>query len=123
MVSEEQVLAFVRSSIPSAWALELLLLLRRERVRAWRADALVAELRGSEELVAQSLAMLTEAGLVAVSETGEYAYRPERAELAELIDALADLHAHKPLTVLSTIFSAPSSRIRSFADAFLFRKK
>lgn len=122
MVNEEAVLAFVRSTIPSAWALELLLLLRREPKRAWPVEALVAELRGSHELVSQSLGPLEAAGLVKAGEGG-YSYGPQTAELAELVDALAELHGHKPLAVLSTIFSAPSGRIRSFADAFLFRKR
>jgi hypothetical protein len=123
MAAEEAVLAFVRQSIPSAWALELLLLMRREPSRAWRAETLVAQLRGSEELVSQGLAMLAAAGLVAAGDDGEQVYRPQTPELAELVDALAELHAQKPLAVLGAIFSAPSGRIRTFADAFLFRKK
>ena len=123
MVNEEQILAFVRHAVPSAWALELLLLMRREPGRSWDPEALVAHLRGSLELVSKSLAALTEAGLVSADDRGHYAYRPQTAELAELTDALAELHAQKPLAVLSAIFTAPSDRIRSFADAFLFRKK
>lgn len=122
-MAEEAVLDFVRGSVPSAWALELLLLMRRQRERAWRPEALVSELRGSLELVSQSLAALSEAGLVAADGRGQYAYQPRTPELAEMIDAVAELHAQKPLTVLSAIFSAPSGRIRTFADAFLFRKK
>jgi hypothetical protein len=123
MVDEEAVFAFVRDSIPSAWALELLLLMRRERERKWRAEALVAELRGSTELVTRSLMTLSEAGLIEADDAGEHAYRPRTPELAEMVEALAELHAKKPLRVLTTILSAPSSRIRSFSDAFLFRKK
>lgn len=123
MATEEAVFAFVRGSIPSAWALELLLLMRREQQRAWQVDTLVAELRGSRELVSQSLGQLEAAGLVTAGERGDYAYGPKTAELAGLADALAELYGQKPLAVLGAIFSAPSSRIRSFADAFLFRKK
>jgi hypothetical protein len=123
MTTEEAVLAFVRGSIRSAWALEMLLLLRRDPQRAWSAEALVAELRGSVDLLNQSAASLAAAGLVDIVETGQYVYRPRASQLAELVDALAELYAHKPVAVLSTIFSAPADRIRSFADAFLFKRK
>ena len=121
-MTEDDILAFVRGAIGSAWALELLLLLQREPGRGWTADALVRELRGSLPLVTDSLERLTAAGLVAQNESGEHLYRPQSHERAELVSALAGLYASKPIAVLRAIFATPSDKIRSFADAFLFKK-
>lgn len=121
-MNEEAVLSFVRNALGSAWSVELLLLLQREPRRSWSADALVRELRGSTQLVEESVAFLAAAGLVEIAPRGEIAYKPRSPELAELVAALADLHAQKPFTVLRTIFTSPSDKIRSFSDAFRFKK-
>lgn len=121
-VTEDTVLSFVQSSIRSAWALELLLLLRRDPGRGWRAEELVRELRGSLALVTESLQSLNAAGLIAADEGGAYVYQPRSPELDELAEGLVALNAQKPTTVLRTIFSSPSDKIRSFSDAFLLRR-
>ena len=121
-MDEEIVLTFVRSAIKSAWSLELLLLLYREPRQSWTGEALVRELRGSEHLVNESIGTLGAAGLIERSEEGAR-YRPQSKELEALATALIELYRQKPLTVLKTIFSSPSDKIRSFSDAFLFQKK
>jgi hypothetical protein len=120
-LNEEIVLSFVRSALKSAWSLELLLLLHRNPEQSWTSEALIRELRGSEHLVNESLATLSAAGIVTVGEAGAR-YRPQSVELEALVAALVDLYAQKPITVLRTIFTSPSEKIRSFSDAFLFRK-
>jgi len=122
-VSEDDVLQFVRSRVPSAWTLELLLLLHRERTSVWTCEALVRELRATLSLVMQNLAVLVDAGLVEETPEGRYTYRPRTPELAALIDDLAALYTQKPITVLRTIFTTPSDKIRLFADAFFFKKR
>lgn len=121
-MTEEAVLAFVRDSIGSAWSIELLLLLQREPRRSWSIDALVRELRGSSQLVQESIATLSAGGLLTATPNGEVAYDPKSRDLAELVSALAELYAHKPFAVLRTIFTSPSEKIRSFSDAFRFKK-
>jgi hypothetical protein len=122
-VTEEAVLSFVRSSIRSAWALELLLLLRRDPQRVWMIDDLVRELRGSVALVTENLNSLSAVGLVAPTEGEGHAYRAETAEVDKLVTALVELYAQKPITVLQTIFTTPSDKIQSFSDAFLLKKR
>lgn len=121
-MDENDVLQFVRARLPSAWTLELLLLFHRSPQTSWTCEALVQELRGTLGLVMQNLSMLINAGLVAETDDGRYAYRPRAPELAALVDALAALYTQKPVAVLKTIFTAPSDKIRLFADAFFFKK-
>lgn len=120
--TEEEVLSFVRSSIRSAWTLEVLLLLRRDARRSWQIDDLVRELRGSVALVRESLHALSALGLLAASPTEGYYYHAEAAALDELVSALVRLYQDKPTTVLHTIFTSPNDKIQSFSDAFLIKK-
>ena len=121
-MDEEVVLSFVRSAIKSAWSLELLLLLHRDPRQSWTGEELVRELRGSEPLVSESVGCLSAAGLVELTEAGAR-YRPQSPELARLVAALVELYAQKPTTVVRAIFASPADKIRSFADAFLFKQK
>ncbi|MGH7111725.1 MAG: hypothetical protein ACREFK_15010 [Stellaceae bacterium] len=120
-MTEEAVLTFVKEAIRSAWPLELLLLMRRQP-QAWSVGELVRELRASLGVVHESLASLVAADLIATRETGLYTYAPRTSALSELVSVLADLYARKPVTVMNAIFSSPTDKIRSFADAFLFKK-
>lgn len=121
-MTEEAVLSFVKGAIKSAWPLELLLLMRRQPLAAWSVADLVRELRASTGVAHESLASLIAAGLVATRETGLYTYAPITPALAELVTALTDLYSRKPIAVMNAIFSSPTDKIRSFADAFLFKK-
>lgn len=121
-VTEEAVLSFVRSSIKSAWALELLLLVRREPQRSWRIESLVRELRGSLALVRENLKTLNEIGLIALIGDEACLYQPKTAELDDLVTGLVGLYKQKPIMVLRTIFTSPSDKIKSFSNAFLLRR-
>lgn len=109
-MNEDEILQFVRDHVPSNWALELLLLLHRERASAWTCEALVRELRATLMLVMQNLAVLVQAGLVAETDDGRYAFRPRTPALAALVGDLAALYAQKPVTILKAIF-APSDEV------------
>ena len=62
LLSDPGFLGLVRKHIRSVWSLELLLLLRSSPAEAWRAEALVRELRASTPLIAGCLAGLQESG-------------------------------------------------------------
>ena len=62
--------AFIESAVPSVWALETLLLLRRDADRVWPADRLVAELRANLNLVSDCLGGLERAGAGGVRGAG-----------------------------------------------------
>lgn len=118
MGSEDELAAFIRQAIPSVWALEVLLLLRRDG-RAWTEVELVSELRASQTVVRNALSQLGHRELILCAEDGRWTYRPASRALETLVDALQNAYRERPVTVINTI-SRPSS-LQSLADAFKFR--
>lgn len=104
------------------WSLELLLLVKREEARAWSPAELVAALRGSDLIVAQSLESLLAAGLISIDEDGRARYQPASADLRSMVEAAEALYARSPDAVRRTIISASHSGLTAFADAFRIRK-
>jgi hypothetical protein len=105
----------------SVWALEVLLLLRGQRERAFSADDIVRETRSSETAAADALTVLVAAALIA-EESGRYWYRPANPRLETLAAAFEALYAAKPATVIKAILTAPHDRLRTFSDAFKLKE-
>jgi hypothetical protein len=122
-VLDADLLSFIRGSIRSTWALELLLLLRARRPAALKRDQLVLELRATPHLISRCVSRLEEAGLVASAADGACAYAPASPGLDDLCNRLAAAYAERPVAVITAIVQAPSNRLKTFADAFRFRKK
>jgi hypothetical protein len=118
----ESVLRLIRSSIKSAWTLELLLLMRRHAPRSWTVDGLTAELRGSPSLVAAILLGLIKDDLVREEPDRSYRYAPKTAELDDAVRELDAINAERPLAVIKEIISAPNDKLTSFVEAFKLRK-
>jgi hypothetical protein len=121
--SDEDILRFIAASIPSVWALELLLLLKREP-RTWARDELVATLRASELVVSKALDALVAAGLASVERDGA-AYLPVNPDVADCVDQAERLYRSRPNQVRRAIIAASSSSSSSataFADAFRLRR-
>jgi hypothetical protein len=114
-------LEFIHGAVRSVWAVELLLILRREPDRAWTADELVRELRGSAALVADNLAGFMVSGLVQETERGRFIYRPASPVLAELCDELEKEYRRRPVTVVQAIVARTTNHVQNLADAFRFR--
>lgn len=120
---DADLLDFIRASIRSTWALELLLLLRRQKPRAFRPDELVLALRGTPSLVDSCLDQLLKSGLVARNDSGAWIYAPASPGLEHLATQLEDAYAERPVTIINAIVASPNERLKSFADAFKLPKK
>jgi hypothetical protein len=118
MGPEDELAAFIRQAIPSVWALELLLLLRRDQ-RAWTEAELVSELRASPTVVGNALGQLHHRELTLRQDDGCWVYRPASRALETLVDDLHATYRERPVTVIN-IISRPSP-LQSLADAFKFR--
>ncbi len=117
---DEGLLEFAASSFSSVWALELLLVLKRQPT-PWPRAELVATLRASELVVTRALESLLAAGLVSI-DGDEAAYMPVNDKVAAKVDALEKLYAARPNSVRRAIVDSGRGGATAFADAFKFRK-
>lgn len=118
----QEVSEFIRSSFRSVWDLELLSYLRSDPAQHHAPAKVVADLRASELVVANSVAGLLSAALIVVDPDGSVRYAPANPELDRLSDAVIELYRRTPDSVRRTIVSAASPGIEAFADAFRLRK-
>src|SRR5688572_19638976 len=109
MQGDVELLELIRRSVRSVWALELLLLMRRERQRSWTPDELVTELRASQTLVADNLAVLESTGLV-IGEDGRFHYAPASPFFDALCARLEEEYRLRPVAVINAIASSPNDR-------------
>ncbi|HSV01605.1 MAG TPA: hypothetical protein VLI41_00240 [Phenylobacterium sp.] len=119
-MSDQDLAAFVREHIRSVWALELLLLLKRDPERCWEPAELVRELRASTRVVNDNLLRFERGGLTVRDEQGCHRYAPAAAVLNELCDRLQAAYKQRPVAIVNLI-AAPRDPLQSLADAFKFR--
>ncbi len=118
--SQQELLHFITSSFRSVWALELLLVLKREP-RAWAPAELVATMRASQLVVSNALESLIAAGLASLEGEGAR-YMPVNGEVAEKVERTERLYAARPDAVRRAIVSSSVGGLTAFADAFRLRK-
>ncbi|RAK64402.1 hypothetical protein DJ019_14670 [Phenylobacterium kunshanense] len=102
----------------SVWAVELLLVLRRDADRAWSPEQLVAELRASINLVQDNLAAFERSGL-AISGEGAWRYAPASPVIDALAARLEAAYRERPVTIINLI--ARPDPVQGLADAFKWR--
>jgi hypothetical protein len=119
---EEEVAAFIRTSFRSVWDLELLCHLRGASGANQQPAALVASLRASELVIANSLSALLAAGLIVVEADAWVRYAPASAALDSLSQKAETLYRRSPDAVRRMIVTSANSGIAAFADAFRLRR-
>lgn len=118
--SDQDLLQFITSSFRSVWALELLLVLKRDP-RIWPRAELVTTMRASELVISNALDSLLTAGLASVEEEGAR-YMPVSQEVADCVERSERLYAARPDAVRRAIVSGSAGGVTAFADAFRLRK-
>ena len=120
MSEDADLAAFVREHMRSVWAVELLLLLRRDPERCWPPGDLVAELRASTNLVNDNLEAFERGGLAVCDDAGFWRYAPAAAALDYLAARLEQAYRERPVAIINLI-SRPPDPIQGLADAFKWR--
>lgn len=113
---------FLLERISAVEEIELLLLLRRERARAWTRDALAIELRSSPSSIALRVEHLSHEGLVAIGADDALRYAAT-GDVDAAVDLLERVYRERPFAVMSIVLSKPSENVRLFADAFRLRPR
>lgn len=116
MVPPNELASFIASSFRSVWALELLLLLKRE-ARAYTADELVALMRASPSVLKSALESLTAAGLTS-PDGDSYGYTPVSPKVSALVDETEQLYQTRPNRVRRLIVASNYKGLAAFAEAF-----
>jgi hypothetical protein len=131
----EAVKKFIAEHISSVEQLEVLLLLHRRQQQEWSAQEVSQELRIDPASAGERLADLEARGLLTkheapvvpppalpVAAAPLYQYQPQKPNFDHTVNDLAKSYQEYRVTVISLIFSKPIDKIRTFADAFKFRK-
>ena len=116
----DELFSFIGSSFRSVWALELLLLVKREH-RPWSREELITTLRASELVVNKAIDELVAAGLISVEGDGAR-YMPVSEDIAKNVKQVEKVYSARPDAVRRAIVSASASGATAFADAFRLRK-
>ena len=116
--------------IESYEQLEMLLLMRGDKVASWTEETLCERLRSAVSLVQAALERLKSAGLVearAHEGAKHYSYLCQSDDVEATISRLAAAYRENPIPIIK-IMSANSlerlrtAALRTFADAFILRK-
>lgn len=116
MASSDEPASFIAASFRSVWALELLLLLKREQ-RPCSTEELVSLMRASSSVIAKALDELIAGGLAGIEEPG-VSYMPFSPAVAKLVDETEQLYRSKPDRVRRLIVASSNRGITAFSDAF-----
>jgi DNA-binding IclR family transcriptional regulator len=93
---------FIRQSIPSVLALEVLLFLRAHAEDAWTPETVAAALRNSPSSCDAIMASLASRGLLARRGT-DYAYAPDPPKLDHLAERLQHAYSERRVAVINAI--------------------
>jgi hypothetical protein len=116
MASADDLASFIASSFRSVWALELLLLLKRQD-RGFSPDELVALMRASPAVIETALDSLIAAGL-AGRDGDAVSYMPVSTDVAALVEETDQFYRSRPDRVRRLIIAASNKGLAAFSDAF-----
>lgn len=120
---DSDLLTFIRSSFRSVWAVELVLLLRKQAPAKLAPEQISRELRATTSLVASCIEQLQAAGILAVEDDRSVRYAPASSLIDHLCASLEAAYRERPVAVITAIMSSPNDRLKTLADAFRFKDK
>ena len=119
----DDVRRFVLGSVASVPFLEALLLLHDNPGTCWSAPDLARRLYIASPLGEDLLAQLADAGLAATGSQDKTWCWNASAEMAPIVDQLAEIYAENVVGVTELIHARQERRATQFADAFRLRRK
>ena len=121
VLTEDDIAKFVSASVPTVWALETLLLLKRAAPDAKQLEQIVSDLRSSESAISQGLSRLEQAGLITQNHS-ECQYTPASELLGRLCEEIERLYTAKPLWLMNVILMAKNENLQVFANSFRLKE-
>lgn len=114
---------FLQQRLSSIDQIEIVLLLMRDPARAWTAPEVATAVGTPQESAAMRLFLLASGGLLVFEPAGipKYRYATGNAEADARLAELAELY-ESDRGAVAALVGAPPDPLRSFADAFKFKK-
>jgi predicted transcriptional regulator len=119
--SPDEVLAFVDRFIESIEHLEILLLLAGAE-KSWTSFEIFQQIQSSQASVEQRLKSLVATGLLSQDQDGRYRFSPNGEPTRKLVKDLGEAYKTRRLRIIEAIYARKTDAVRTFADAFKFRK-
>jgi hypothetical protein len=112
---------FIRTCVPSLQAAAVLACMARNPRQGWDPPAILSELRSSISIdrpeIERCIEFFESRGLIRRASNGLVSLM-----LDDHVRTLAQAYEERPVTLVQLIYALRDDRIRSFADAFRFRK-
>ena len=116
---------FLTENFNSVAQLEIILLMEGEPQRCWSKEDISRALYVPVEVCVQQLIEFQSRGLVVVIGTGSescYQFQPASPELSASMARLKEIYSQRRVSVITAIYSGPTDKVRTFANAFKLRK-
>lgn len=115
---------FIAQHVESLAQLETLLLLHRDPRQEWTHAELARDLYISADMCAGIVADLERRRLAVRAESGEgFRFHAEDAGVHRLVDQLAEYYRERRVAVITELYSKPTKKVQTFADAFRLRRE
>ena len=112
----DDVAELIARHIDSVEKLEVLLLVRGARERAWTPDQVSRELHRSGASVDRCMGQLRKSGVLERPRPGQYRFAPQTPDLERRVDHLAEVYATRRTSVVQLIASNPMDSVMTFAE-------
>ena len=125
MQLSEVVQQFIATHITSVDQIEIVLLLYKNPNREWTAEDAARDLFMEPQTTAARMAEMAADGLISSKQIDDrtvYRHGPRTMQLEKAISELPEEYPKYRVSIINLIFSKPIDNIRTFADAFRFRK-
>ncbi|MEX2176696.1 MAG: hypothetical protein WD872_20180 [Pirellulaceae bacterium] len=114
--------SFVSEHIHSIAQLELLLLLAGEPAKTVSAEDAARVFYLPPDAARGFFESMRATGLLSLEPDGGYRFAPRHAEWVPLVNSLAGFYRERRLSITHLIYSGPTDKVQSFADAFRLKK-
>lgn len=112
---------FVDRFIESVEHLEILLLLA-DTERTWSVLEIFQKIQSSHASVQQRLDSLVAANLLARDSSNKYYFAPKNDDTRKLVLDLAEAYKTRRVRIIEAIYTRKTDAVRTFADAFKFKR-
>ncbi|HEX5221040.1 MAG TPA: hypothetical protein VFZ59_15860 [Verrucomicrobiae bacterium] len=112
----------IARSIYSIEQLEVFLLLGKDAQRLYTPAEIFRVIKTNEASITRCLELFVRDGLATAQSDGRFQFAAD-ARLLEVASELAQAYRERSVAVIGMIYNKPDQQMRSFANAFRFRKE